>query len=158
MTVLRNYSRAVACDGARRCRVKTFDDAVRLMARAAAGVAAGSDAWQLAQGGTTILPCHRLSLGCHFFGICTVILLSLLSFSVKMTVSPRARRGGRRLVRLVFQDRGWITGCLCEGARLSSSAPILDPSFIDAIEFIDRSDLSFIMCRCLRQCFPTERC
>ena len=27
-------------------RVKTFDDAVRLMARAAAGVAAGSDAWR----------------------------------------------------------------------------------------------------------------
>jgi hypothetical protein len=38
--------------------------------------------------------CHStLSVvGCHSLGICTVILLSLLSFSVKMTVSPWATR------------------------------------------------------------------
>jgi hypothetical protein len=32
-------------------------------------------------------------IDCHSLGIYTVILLSLLSFAVKMTVSPKARRG-----------------------------------------------------------------
>jgi hypothetical protein len=40
------------------------------------------------RGGIAILHCHRLSL--TVLGIYTVILLSLLSFSVKMTMSPSA--------------------------------------------------------------------
>jgi hypothetical protein len=35
-----------------------------------------------------------LSMDCHFFGIYMKLLLSLLPFSVTMTASPRARRGG----------------------------------------------------------------
>ena len=57
----------------------------------------------VARGGTVILHCYRLPLAaiswaaidCHCLGICTVILLSSLSFSVQMTVSPSAR--GARL-------------------------------------------------------------
>jgi hypothetical protein len=47
---------------------------------------------RLARGDTVILCCHWLPLaavGCHCLGICTVILLALLSSSVKTTVSPR---------------------------------------------------------------------
>ena len=44
---------------------------------------------RLAQGDTVILHCHWLSLAA-ILGIYTVILRSLLSFSVKMTVSPSA--------------------------------------------------------------------
>jgi hypothetical protein len=51
----------------------------------------------LAQGGTIILHCHSTlsfytAIEYHSLGIHTVILLPLLSFSVKMTVLPRARR------------------------------------------------------------------
>ena len=38
-------------------------------------------------------------IDCHSLGIYAVILLSLLTFSVKMTVSPLARSRGRRLFR-----------------------------------------------------------
>ena len=70
-------------------------------------------------------------IGYHSVGICTVILLALLSFSVKMTVSPMARRvgvrgageregaaaHGRESGGLCGRFRGGVRGhgCMCRG-------------------------------------------
>jgi hypothetical protein len=64
----------------------------------------------LARGDTVILHRHRLSLavtGCGCLGICTVILLSLLSLSAEMKVPPRARLDAPCLGRAEQACHAW---------------------------------------------------
>ena len=72
--------------------------------------------------------CHStLSLNaivCHSLGICTLILLSLLSFSAKMTVSPLVRRGRLRDSESCRRRHGEEPGCAEVGARGRADGPL----------------------------------